>query len=145
MKFLFLISLLLSFNCLAQYKEPEYAIYFGNEFENDTVTVLVNNKLIAKDIRLKKTMIAPRSLIITQDSENITLEVGDEQKQKFGKEKIKNSKLSLRVSVNGVWRSFYFDLKKGKYLFPEIAFFNFWGKPIRLFTIFQSKQLPIFI
>lgn len=50
--------------CFAQEKRLEFAIYFGNNFNNDSVTIIANRVSIAKNIKLKETMISPQNLII---------------------------------------------------------------------------------
>lgn len=74
MKILLLLFFLqTAFSCCAQKNETTFEIYFGNDFINDSVTIIANGIVIAENIKLRPTMISPRNLIITQDRNNITV------------------------------------------------------------------------
>lgn len=146
MKTLFLLfSLHVSFNSFAQNSEPEYAIYFGNNFRNDSVTITVNGIRIAQNIKLKSTMIDPQNLTIIQDARGITVTPHYEQKQTFKNIPIKNATLNLNMAMNNVVSGFRIDLREGKYLYPEYIFFRIGWSSVRVLTITQSQQGPLML
>lgn len=146
MKFLLLLFLLFnSLNCFAQESKIEFAIYFGNNFKNDYVTIFANGVLLAQNTRLIPTMIAPQSLIIEQDRSNLVVEPYYEQKRIIKKIPVKNSVLKLVVAINNMPRIFTVNLKEGKYLFVNYIFLRLGWRVITLATVNQNRLGPIYI
>jgi len=146
MKILSLVFLLnTTFNCFAQEGKTEFAIYFGNDFTKDSVTILINGILVAKNIKLRATMISPQNLIITQDRHNMTVQPYYEPMQTLKKLPLKNSILNLKILINNVWRNFSFNLKEGKFLFPGYNFLEVGKSDVRVLTITQRKRGPLLL
>ena len=97
-------------------------MYFGNDFDNDSVKLILNDVTIVKGIMLKNTMISPRSLIIYQDKKNLFVKPYYSQSFTLTKLNIKNKILKIDISINNVWSHFILDLKNGKYLIVEYPF-----------------------
>jgi len=144
MQFLFLL-LFFSTNCSGQESDVDFAVYFGNDFENDSVTIIANGNLLAKNIKLRATMISPQNLIIIQDKHGLTVIPYRQNKQVQKKNQIKDSILQLRVAMNNTWKNFSFDLKKGRFLYPEYKFLRIGWSTYRVLIIPQSKQGPIML
>ena len=139
-----LLSLLL-FNSIisfAQKDKLEFGIYFGNDFHNDSVTIYINDVHIVKNIKLKRTMIAPQSLVITQQDKNLFIAPYYESKQTKNKILIQDSIINLRIALNNNWQNFRFNLSEGKFLYPEECFFRVGWYRFRILKIFQSKHKP---
>jgi len=144
MKFAFITFFLFRFSLLfAQQNGLEFAIYFGNDFNNDSVTIIANGVSIAKNIKLKETMISPQNLIIIQTGQNITVSPHYEQKQILDKIPIKNSILRLNISINNVWKTYRFNLKEGRFFYPKYKAVSDEESNATELLITQSKQGPI--
>ena len=130
----------IALNCFAQRSESEFGIFFGNDFDNDSVTVIVNGVVIAENVLLRATMISPQNLIIIQDRHQITIKPYSQPKQILKTVQIKNSILNLKIKMNNVWWDFRFDLKEGKILFPEFVIRRIGWSALKILTIRQSQQ-----
>jgi hypothetical protein len=125
----------------AQSTKTDFIIYFGNQFENDSVTVQINGVTIVKGLVLKNTMIAPKSLVLTQEKNILTMKAGYDDAIILPKIKYRNSLLKIRITINGNSKEYQINLKKGKYLFVErnIEKYNGTQKP---FPDINQSDLP---
>jgi hypothetical protein len=142
MKLLIFLSFV-SFHCFAQESEPQFGLYFGNDFKDDSVSILVNGVTIAKNIKLRSTAISPQNLIIIQDKSGLNVRPHWAKKRVFKKLPIKDSNLSLCIQMNGKWSNFKFDLRKGKYLFVGYWYFSLGWSIYKVLTINQKISGPI--
>jgi hypothetical protein len=146
MKILFFLFLFnASFHCFSQEIEPEFAVYFGNDFKNDSVTIFVNGIPIVQNIKLKPTMIDPKNLVIEQNRSGILVRPFYEKNQFFKRIQLKDSVLNLAIAMNNAWQIFKFDLKKGKHLYAEYKFIRIGWSGFRILTITQSNLAPLYI
>jgi len=88
-------------------------------------------------------MIDPENLVITQTRENITVWPHYESKKTLKKISLDNSILNLNIEINNTWRSFSFNLKDGKFLYPEYEILRVGWSAVKLLTISQSKKGPV--
>lgn len=139
--FLFLIA---SVCCPAQKTVPEFAIYFGNEFADDTITIYANGIRIASAIPLQRTMQAPQSLVIIQDNASLSIAPYRQARQHLDKIPLRDSILKLDIILKDTGRSFRVDLRKGKYIFPEIHYIPAGWSGFRPPVIWQSRDEPIY-
>ena len=125
MRLLFTGLFLLAFlNSEAQQSQIEFSLLFGNDFSGDLVSVKLNGLDVAKNRKLKPTMISPESLVITQNSESLTVKLVTDTAQILNKIPIVASKLNVHLSLNG--KNFYYslNLKKGKFLIVHYALYR---------------------
>lgn len=141
--FFFFLCSFISFKCIAQDCEPEFGIYFGNDFKFDSVSILVNGITIAKNIQLRSTAISPTNLIIIQDKSGLYVRPHWDKRKVLKRIPIKNSTLILSIQMNNSWQGFKFDLKKGKYLFAEYTYFKIGWSIHKILIITQEMQGPI--
>jgi hypothetical protein len=140
--FAFLVSF--SVNCYAQKADGEFSIYFGNDFIDDSVTIIINGVQIANNIKLSATMIDPKNLIITQDKHSLSVWPHHREKQIFKKIPIKDSILNVNMQLNKVWKNFKFNLNQGRVFYPQYSILLTVGWTIfKVFTIRQSRSGPI--
>ncbi len=145
MKLLFTtLSFLFTITCFAQTKSIRFAIYFGNDLYNDSATLILNSVTVAKNIKLEPAMMSPKSLIITQNSRTLLIEPYHGKSYTLPKLKIVKNILSVKISVNNVWKEFQFNLLKGKFLFVELPSNN-GKKDYNHLKIRQSIRGPIYI
>lgn len=145
MKLLFtILSFLFTITCFAQTKSIRFAIYFGNDLYNDSTTLILNGITVAKNIKLEPTMMSPKSLIITQNSKVLSIEPYSSKSYVLHKIKIIKNNLSIRISVNNVWKEFQFNLLKGKFFFVELPS-NKGKKDYNQLKIRQSKRGPFYL
>jgi hypothetical protein len=139
--FLFLVSI----SCFSQQHKLDFAIYFGNDFRNDSVTIFANRVLIADNIKLSATNISPQNLIIIQEEDHLTVMPHHRPRQILKKVLIKNSMINLLIQMNNNWWSFKFDLKKGRFLYPEFEYLLVGWSTIRILVMSQDKQGPLML
>lgn len=139
-----LLLLLIVQNCLAQ-KEPEFGLYFGNDFKSDSVTILINSIQIVKNIKLRERMIDPKNLMIEQNSQKLIVQPYGEPSQILKKIQINQSILSLDIYMNTSWRHFVIDLRKGKYLYAEYKFYRVGWSYFKILHIFQWTLPPLML
>ncbi|MGQ0739013.1 MAG: hypothetical protein ACT4OJ_08160, partial [Bacteroidota bacterium] len=128
--------------CIAQ-NEPEFGLYFGNDFKSDSVTIIINDIQVAKNIKLRDRMIDPENLMIEQTNKKLTVRPYGESVQLLKKVKIKQSILVLDIYMNTNYRHFVIDLKKGKYLYAEYKFFRVGWHSFKILQIFQWTLPPL--
>lgn len=145
MKLLFtILSFLFATTCFSQTRSIIFKIFFGNDFYNDSTTLILNGITVAKNIKLIPTMISPQSLIITQNSKVLLIEPYHGKKYSLPKLKTGKNILSVKVSVNNVWKEFQFNLQKGKFFFAELPIRNDGKKDLNRFSIRQSINGPMY-
>ena len=97
-------------------------MYFGNDFDNDSVKLILNDVMIVKGIKLKNTAISPQGLIIYQDHKKLVVRPHFGPSITLSKLNLKSKVLKVDISINNVWSHFKLDLKNGKYLIVEYPF-----------------------
>lgn len=130
--------------CFSQSKAIDFKIFIGNDLNNDSATLVLNGITIVKNFKVKSTMISPQSLIITQNSKTLSVISCYSKKYVLSKIKIIKRLLSIKISVNTVWKEFKFDLRKGKFFFVELPISNDGKKNINQLFIRQSLKSPIY-
>ncbi len=146
MKNTFLIfSLFVSAICTSQNSKVDFGLYFGNDFENDSVIVYVNDRLSANNVQLRVRMYSPTNLMIEQNSSNIEVRPYKKPVQRHPRVEVKNSLLRITIHINTIVRSFNIDLNKGKYLYAEFQILPVgWGS-VRFLKIDQIDIPPLII
>jgi hypothetical protein len=132
-------------SCISQTKLPVFKIFFDNSFDNDSTTVILNGVTVAKNLKLKNTMISPKSLIITQSTKKLTVQPYYGSTIVLPRLILENNILRINLSINNVWTQFKFDLKKGKYFFVERLWLFDKQKYSQLPTIRQSSRGPMYL
>ena len=130
--------------CFLQTKANTFEIFFGNDFDNDSTTLILNGITVVKNYKLKPTMISPKSLIITQNAKTLSIVPYYSKKYTLPRLKIANSILSIKISINNIWKEFKFDLRKGKFLFVELPIRNDGKSDFNQLFIRQSLNGPIY-
>jgi hypothetical protein len=143
--FLLNILSLISLCCISQYAEPEFGLYFGNEFNNDTVSIKANGIVIAEKIILKPTMYDPENLMIEQRKDFLVVASYGVSSQKIKKVPIENSILIFDVMINRFPRRFTVDLKKGKYIFARFVYIPIGWSTFKILIFEQQQFGPIIL
>jgi hypothetical protein len=144
MKTIFLIiSLIASLNSFAQNKSPKFILAFGNDFDGDSVSIIINQIQVAKNIKLKPTMISPENLWIEQNSTALEVRPHNQPKLTLKKIKIKNSLLHLKIGMNNIWYDFNFDLRKGKSLIAKYSNLSVDGGTRKVLIIEQTDLIQM--
>ena len=136
--------LIVSLSCVAQNKYPRFILAFGNDFDNDSVSIIINKIEVAKNVKLKPTMISPQNLWIEQNNSALVVMPHNQPKVKFNKIQLTDSLLLLKVGLNNIWYSFYLDLRKGKALIAKYSYFRV-GWSIRKFLTIEQTDTIIML
>jgi len=138
-----LLLLTMRLTSMAQQTQPDFALYFGNDFANDSVTIFANGIQIAQNIRLKAVTYDPLNLVIKQYKSTMTIKPYLEKERIIKKVKSGNAQLNLDIILNNIRRSFYFDLNKGRSLFANYSELRIGWSCLRILRISQKIDGPI--
>lgn len=153
MKFLSIFFLLhTTFFCFGQQKKMDFDLRFGNDFEHEIVTIFLNGKLVAQNMKLEATLISPQSLISSQFGRILVTTRGELQQKKafreeqyFSKIQLNKSRLNVRILINNTEKRFSFNLKKGKYLYANYYCTQKKDCKTKVLTVIQQKRMqPMF-
>ncbi len=126
--------------CRGQENQTDFGLYFGNDFKNDSVTIIANNVLIARNIQLRETMYIPENLMIDQTGNKLTVRPKKGNHKVFHKINVHNSKLDLQIKMNNTDYSFSFDLRKGNFLYARYIVLRGGWSAIRMLVIEQNSS-----
>lgn len=135
----------MSLNCSGQISQPEFGLYFGNDFKSDSVTIYINGVQVARNIELRNRMYDPMNLMIEQNRQNISVMPYNKPKQVSKKVGIKNSILILDIKMNTIWRSFRINLQTGKYLYAKYKYIRVGWCFFKILEIKQQKWGPFIL
>lgn len=142
MKKIFLTIFLIAFlSCFSQNRFPKFILAFGNDFNGDSVSIIINQIQVAKNIKLKPTVIDPQNLMIEQNNSALVVESHNQRKIKFNRIQIKDSILNLRVGMNNIWQTFNLDLRKGHALIAKYSYFKIGWSVKKFITIRQTDAI----
>ncbi|HRX93689.1 MAG TPA: hypothetical protein P5158_06225, partial [Chitinophagaceae bacterium] len=120
-----------------------FGLYFGNDFKNDSVTISIQGKLIAKNVQLKVRMFDPTNLMIEQDNKMLVVWPYGKSKIELKKVELRDSNLQLMISINNIWQNFHIDLNRGKFLYAHFFPFRLGWSGFKLFKIIQWDYPPL--
>jgi hypothetical protein len=135
------IPLVASLFSASQNRFPQFILAFGNDFHNDSVTIIMDQKTVTNNIQLRRTMIDPENLMVEQNKSSLEVRPYNQPTIKLSRISIIDSILPLKIQLNNIWYNFALDLRKGTALIAHYVYYRVGWSMIKLLRIRQTEGI----